>query len=166
MYFVNETGMVAVAARLDAAVAATEGANRAIIVYLQGPLGAGKTTLVRALLRRWGESGAVRSPTYTLIEPYMLGSRAVFHLDLYRIVDAEELEYLGLREIITQPQTVCLIEWPERAQGALPPAHITITIGWFKTRRKVQILISPNVLLGTSKNINGMGVWGKGPDQL
>jgi tRNA threonylcarbamoyladenosine biosynthesis protein TsaE len=97
------------------------------IVYLCGELGAGKTTLVRGLLRALGHRGPVRSPTYTLVEPYPLGDRQIVHLDLYRLVDPGELEFLGLRDFL-DGQSVLLVEWPERGCGMLPTADLTIEL--------------------------------------
>jgi tRNA threonylcarbamoyladenosine biosynthesis protein TsaE len=96
------------------------------VIFLVGELGAGKTTLVRGILRGFGWTGTVKSPTYTLLEPYELQRRKLYHFDLYRLADAEELEYLGMRELVGAG--VLLFEWPERGAGLLPPADITVNI--------------------------------------
>lgn len=96
-------------------------------VYLRGDLGAGKTTLSRGILRALGFQGAVKSPTYTLLEPYELSAFTVFHLDLYRLARADELVFVGLDEILDMPG-IKLIEWPERGEGFLPPADIDVRL--------------------------------------
>lgn len=95
------------------------------VVHLQGDLGAGKSTLARALLRALGVEGAIRSPTYTLVERYPIPSGEAWHLDLYRIGDAGELDFLGLDDAVA---TLWLVEWPERAGSALPAADLRVEL--------------------------------------
>lgn len=102
-------------------------ADAGAVIYLEGQLGAGKTTLVRGLLRGLGYAGRVKSPTYTLVEPYEINGRQVFHLDLYRLGRPEELEFLGVRELDV-PGQIVLIEWPERGIGLLPTADLQLRL--------------------------------------
>jgi tRNA threonylcarbamoyladenosine biosynthesis protein TsaE len=97
------------------------------LVYVRGPLGAGKTTLVRGLLRGLGYEGPVKSPTFSLLEPYEIGEVRLCHFDLYRITDPQELEYLALRDYIGS-EYLCVIEWPERAGPLLPPPDLDVMI--------------------------------------
>lgn len=98
-----------------------------VIAWLQGDLGAGKTTLARGWLRGMGYQGRVKSPTYTLLEPYELEAGQVLHLDLYRLAGAEELEFLGLRDLSDGAASL-LIEWPERGRGHLPACDLRVQL--------------------------------------
>ena len=109
-----------------------------LLIFLQGELGAGKTTLTRGLLRGLGHRGAVKSPTYTLIEPYQMAPRNVYHLDLYRVTDPGELEYLGLREMLEE-DAIVLIEWPERGEGWLPTPDLHLSIGHMPAARELSM---------------------------
>jgi tRNA threonylcarbamoyladenosine biosynthesis protein TsaE len=104
-----------------------ESCQSAGIITLKGELGTGKTTIVRGALEARGITSGVRSPTYTLVEYYDLSGLAVAHFDLYRLGDPEELEYLGYRDYV-QSDTLCFIEWPERAQGYLEQVDLQLTI--------------------------------------
>jgi tRNA threonylcarbamoyladenosine biosynthesis protein TsaE len=106
------------------------------IITLRGNLGSGKTTLSRGLLRALGHKGAVKSPTYTLVEPYEIGARKIFHYDLYRLNDPAELDYLGLRDFIDK-QTLTLIEWPEKGEPLLPPVDLDVTLAVEGTGRRI-----------------------------
>lgn len=99
----------------------------ALVIAVEGELGAGKTTLVSGVLRAAGIAGPVRSPTYTLIEPYESSGRLIYHLDLYRLADPGEVEALGVRDLLTS-SAVLLIEWPSRGRGRLPAADLSVEI--------------------------------------
>ena len=115
----DEAGVQLLGARLAAAL---EGHGA---VLLHGDFGAGKTTLCRGILRALGHTGAVKSPTFTLVEPYEIDGRPVYHFDLYRLVDPGELDYVGVDEYFAAGG-LCLIEWPEKAAGFLPAHDLEI----------------------------------------
>lgn len=109
-----------------------------LVVYLRGPLGAGKTTLVRAVLQTLGYAGRVKSPTYTLIEPYEVAGLHLRHFDLYRFRGAAEWEDSGFRDEF-DGHNICLVEWPEQAAGLLPPADISLTFEILQDDREIML---------------------------
>lgn len=122
------------------------------LVFLRGDLGAGKTSLVRGILRAAGYQGVVKSPTYTLVEEYHLNDRDLLHFDLYRLKDPEELEWIGMDDYLRQ-QALCFIEWPEMGAGFLPPADIELTLAVVDQSREVEIrVLSGN--LANKVNLN------------
>jgi tRNA threonylcarbamoyladenosine biosynthesis protein TsaE len=107
-------------------------------IHLSGELGSGKTTLVRGFLRGLGYTGKVKSPTYTLVEPYIFENMTVYHFDLYRIENAAELESMGYREY-PGPHAICLVEWPERARAYLGEPDLEILIEGQQEYREIEI---------------------------
>ena len=121
---------------LGAALAS--GARPGRVIHLRGDLGAGKTTLVRGLLRALGHAGRVKSPTYTLVEPYELSSLHFYHFDFYRLKNQEEWKQTGFREYFNA-QALCAVEWPERAHGLLAPPDLDIELRFEGEHRRARL---------------------------
>jgi tRNA threonylcarbamoyladenosine biosynthesis protein TsaE len=133
LYLEGEDAMEAFGRRI---ASVTQGVGT---IFLEGNLGAGKTTLSRGIIRGLGHAGAVKSPTFTLVEPYEIGAIRAFHFDLYRLVDPEELEFLGIRDYF-DGAALCLIEWPQKGAGFLPKPDLTITISAATAGRSLQLV--------------------------
>lgn len=119
----NETQQLNLAARIAAHTPA------GTVIFLDGDLGTGKTTLVRGFVQSLGFAGNVKSPTYTLVEPYLINHQQIYHFDLYRLASPDELEYAGGRDYF-DGQSICLIEWPEQAEGYLPEADLLCQLSY------------------------------------
>ena len=135
-YLPDEAATLAFGGELADLLSAAQGYNRDALVYLQGGLGAGKTTVVRGILRGMGFVGPVKSPTYTLLEPY--DELLVFHFDLYRIADSRELDFIGMDELLAA-RAIKLIEWPERGAPYLPPADLNLALRVEGDGRRVEV---------------------------
>lgn len=132
LYLADEAATLSAGAQLAAHL------QSGLTIYLHGDLGAGKTTFVRGLLHGLGHQGKVKSPTYTLVEPYVISRFNIYHFDLYRFVDPEEWEAAGFRDYFN-PQTICLVEWPERAGDLIPQADMDIILQPRDDGRMLQI---------------------------
>lgn len=132
VYLPNEEAQLQFAAKLAKASFA------GMLVFLFGDLGAGKTTFVRGFLRSLGYDGIVKSPTYTLVEPYQLENVSVYHFDLYRLADPEELEYAGGRDYF-DGTSISLIEWPQQAEGYLPQPDLIVQLSYAEEGRNLEI---------------------------
>lgn len=130
--------MRALGARLAAALGAAD-VREPFVIGLSGDLGAGKTTFVGGLLAALGHDGPTRSPTYTLIEPYRLAGRDLYHCDLYRLRDPSELDDLGLRDLLVG-SAVVLVEWPERAAGRLPTLDLALLLEYENQGRALTLV--------------------------
>ena len=137
-YIPNENAMCAFGEKLIKAICQMSN-NKSVMLYLNGDLGAGKTTLSRGMIQGLGHSGNVKSPTYTLVEEYKIGGKIIYHFDLYRLADPEELEFMGIRDYFAE-NTICLIEWAEKGAGLLASADLLVNIAYAENARNIELL--------------------------
>ena len=139
LHLADEAATVEMGRRLSNAV------KTGAVLFLNGDLGAGKTTLSRGIVQGLGHNGKVKSPTYTLVEPYELDDVSIYHFDLYRLGDPEELEYMGIRDYFAD-QAICIVEWPERGAGFIPSPDLSIEMAYEDQQRCITI---------TAKSVRG-----------
>lgn len=129
----TEAAMLAFGGKLAAAC------GESAIIFLHGELGAGKTTFTRGFISGLGYTGHVKSPTYTLVEPYQFAHHTIYHFDFYRLRDPHELEYMGIQDYFS-PQAICIIEWPEYGAERLPSPDLSCYIEQVQSGREVKIV--------------------------
>lgn len=128
----NETAMLAAGREFSKQL------KPGLLIYLQGNLGAGKTTFVRGILDGLGHQGSVKSPTYNLVESYSLADYQLYHFDLYRLMGAEELEYMGIRDYLAG-DAICFVEWPDKGEGVLPDPDWVVEIQINGSSRQLEL---------------------------
>lgn len=132
LFIKDEAEMLALGAKFSSSI------KSGCIIFLYGDLGAGKTTFSRGFLRGKGHEGKVKSPTYTIVEPYEIQGQHLYHFDFYRLHDPEELEFIGIQDYFTT-ESICLVEWPDHGGNLLPPADVSCYIESHLEGRRMRI---------------------------
>ncbi|MCK5718747.1 MAG: tRNA (adenosine(37)-N6)-threonylcarbamoyltransferase complex ATPase subunit type 1 TsaE [Thiomargarita sp.] len=151
IFIANASEMEAFGGKLAQACCCYE---NSIIIHLNGELGVGKTTLTRGFLSQLGHQGTVKSPTYTIVEPYQIGKYHIYHFDFYRLIDPEELEYLGIRDY-SAPNTIFLIEWAEKGGELAPIADLQVDISYNLESRLLKLKTNTEMGKVIKYSING-----------
>ena len=137
-YIPHENAMCAFGKQLINAICRLP-SRQNVALYLNGDLGAGKTTLSRGMIQALGYQGNVKSPTYTLVEEYKISGKNIYHFDLYRLSDPEELEFMGIRDYFAE-NTICLIEWAEKGAGLLSAPDLLVNIHYTEHARNIELI--------------------------
>ncbi|MDP8051332.1 tRNA (adenosine(37)-N6)-threonylcarbamoyltransferase complex ATPase subunit type 1 TsaE [Pasteurella atlantica] len=157
--FENETEMLKFGQKLAVTFKQifAKNSDSSLVVYLNGELGAGKTTLTRSIVQAFGYNGNVKSPTYTLVEEYHLPPYSIYHFDLYRLSDPEELEFMGIRDYF-QTHSLCLLEWAEKGNGMIAEADLEIQIDYNGEGRMIKLLPKKSEMMKVLPTL--MGIYG------
>ncbi|KGQ25981.1 tRNA (adenosine(37)-N6)-threonylcarbamoyltransferase complex ATPase subunit type 1 TsaE [Gallibacterium anatis] len=135
LFLANEEATIALGQKLSRFLRSP---TQNFVIYLNGQLGAGKTTLTRAIIQAMGYNGNVKSPTYALVEEYHLQQKSIYHFDLYRLSDPEELEFIGFRDYFRE-NTLCLLEWAEKGGDLIPQPDLLINIEYQQQARQITL---------------------------
>ncbi|WKS96758.1 tRNA (adenosine(37)-N6)-threonylcarbamoyltransferase complex ATPase subunit type 1 TsaE [Gallibacterium anatis] len=141
LFLANEEATIALGQKLSRFLRSP---TQNFVIYLNGQLGAGKTTLTRAIIQAMGYNGNVKSPTYALVEEYHLSQKSIYHFDLYRLSDPEELEFIGFRDYFRE-NALCLLEWAEKGGDIIPQPDLLINIEYQEQTRQITLIANSNI---------------------
>ncbi|MEH8024310.1 tRNA (adenosine(37)-N6)-threonylcarbamoyltransferase complex ATPase subunit type 1 TsaE [Gallibacterium anatis] len=141
LFLANEEATIALGQKLSRFLRSP---TQNFVIYLNGQLGAGKTTLTRSIIQAMGYQGNVKSPTYALVEEYHLPQKSIYHFDLYRLSDPEELEFIGFRDYFRE-NALCLLEWAEKGGDIIPQPDLLINIEYQEQARQITLIANSNI---------------------
>ncbi|OBX02921.1 tRNA (adenosine(37)-N6)-threonylcarbamoyltransferase complex ATPase subunit type 1 TsaE [Gallibacterium genomosp. 1] len=141
LFLANEEATIALGQKLSRFLLTP---TQNFVIYLNGQLGAGKTTLTRSIIQAMGYQGNVKSPTYALVEEYHLPQKSIYHFDLYRLSDPEELEFIGFRDYFRE-NALCLLEWAEKGGDIIPQPDLLINIEYQEQARQITLIANSNI---------------------